>query len=144
MFADGAGKTKIYEALGDLAGVTLMMTVDSLISRAKQQIVLSCDNFNYKMVSSGKGLQLGRSEDCDLTVGAELASRLHAKITVKKGKFVLVDQSTNGTHVKTEDNVRHYLRREELALSGSGEISLGCRVSVSKTKELIRYHVKSL
>ena len=134
----------ISELVWEETGVTRMVAVDSLLSHAKQQIVLSCDNFTCEMVSTGSGLQLGRSVDCDLTVSAELASRFHAKIAVKRGKFMLVDQSTNGTHVKTEDGVRHYLRREELALSGSGEISLGCRVSASKASELIRYQVKSI
>ncbi len=132
----------ISELVWENADVTRMMTVDSLLSQAKQQILLSCDKFSCVMASTGEGLQLGRSDDCDLTVRAELASRLHAKIAVKRGKFVLVDQSTNGTHVKTEDGVRHYLRREELALIGSGEISLGCRISASKISEVIHYQVK--
>lgn len=134
----------ISELVWEEAGVTRMMTVESLLSRAKQKLRLTNCKLNYEMASTDAGMQLGRSEECDLTVNAELASRLHAKISVKRGKFVLVDQSTNGTYVKTENGVRHYLRREELALNGSGEISLGTRLSVSKTSEIIYYHVESI
>lgn len=132
----------ISELVWEEAGVTRMMAVDSLLSNAKQKIVLTCGGFSCEMLSTGEGLQLGRSEYCDLTVEAELASRSHAKISIKRGKFILIDRSTNGTFVNGEDGVRHYLRREELALNGCGQISLGCRVSVSKVSEIICYQVE--
>ena len=38
---------------------------------------------------------------------------------------MLIDQSTNGTFVKTPEGKEVYLRREELPLWGEGSISLG-------------------
>ena len=74
---------------------------------------------------------LGRGTQCDLLVPASLASRLHCRIEFRRGKFVLVDNSTNGTFVRTQDGKNVYLRREELLLWGSGLISLGEEVKAS-------------
>ncbi len=134
----------VSELVWENAGVTRMMSVDSLMDQLKQQLVLTWDENENIMETDDSGIQLGRSEECDLVISAELASRFHAKITVKRGKFVLVDQSTNGTYVKTKEDVRHYLRREELTLRGAGKISLDCRVSVSKSSELVSYEVRTI
>lgn len=73
----------------------------------------------------GSTIGIGRAETCDLVVGSPLASRVHARIESRRGKFVFIDQSTNGSYVRTEDGNVVYLRREELPLWGSGSISLG-------------------
>lgn len=73
----------------------------------------------------GGTLGIGRAETSDLVVGSPLASRHHARIESRRGKFVFLDQSTNGSYVRTEDGNVVYLRREELPLWGKGEISLG-------------------
>lgn len=68
---------------------------------------------------------LGRDEGCDLVCNGRLTSRTHARIEYRYGKFVLIDESTNGTFVLTQDGKEIYLRREELPLWGLGTISLG-------------------
>lgn len=67
---------------------------------------------------------MGRSKSADLTVNETLASRQHVRIEHRRGKFFIIDQSTNGTYVHHE-NDESFLRREEMPLSGSGMISLG-------------------
>ena len=42
-------------------------------------------------------ITMGRAEENDVVVKGTLISRLHAKIEVTRDKFLLVDQSTNGT-----------------------------------------------
>lgn len=77
-------------------------------------------------IGSNDSFVIGRGENCNLAVTkATLASRVHAKIVFKRGKFVLIDQSTNGTYVKTGSDDMLYLRREELQLWGHGVICLG-------------------
>jgi adenylate cyclase len=58
-------------------------------------------------------------------VETSLVSRVHARIEWRRGKFVLIDQSTNGTFVKPQGGQEVYLRREEMPLVGRGCISLG-------------------
>lgn len=85
-----------------------------------------------------QGFILGRANDCDLSINSDLASRHHAQLVYRKGKFVLVDQSTNGTFVKTQGGKEVYVQSEALPLSGSGFISLGKAVSVDN-EHLIYY-----
>lgn len=68
---------------------------------------------------------LGRDKNNDLVVNNTLASRQHAQIEYRGGKFILIDQSTNGTYVFTEDGRKSFVHREEFPLSGTGSISLG-------------------
>ncbi len=54
-----------------------------------------------------------------------MASRRHAKIELRASKFVLVDQSSNGTFVVLGNNVEQRLKREEMILYSSGRFAFG-------------------
>lgn len=82
---------------------------------------------------------IGRGVQSDLLCPARLASRTHALIEFRRGKFHLLDQSSNGTFVKTDDGENIFLRRQELMLWGSGYIALGEEVSKEDPKDLIYY-----
>ena len=71
------------------------------------------------------GLVLGRGAACDLPVNEKLASRQHVRIELRRDKFFIIDQSTNGTHVKLDNAAAAFLRREEMAITANGRISLG-------------------
>lgn len=62
---------------------------------------------------------------CQLVIDSTSASRDHCQIEFRRGKYVLVDHSTNGTCVQMTGNKNLFLRREELPLTGEGEISIG-------------------
>ncbi len=68
---------------------------------------------------------IGRNDKNELTVNAHLVSRVHAYCTYRRGKFILIDQSTNGTFVHVNQGPEIYLRREELPLVGRGLIGFG-------------------
>lgn len=82
---------------------------------------------------------IGRGVQSDLLCPARLASRTHAMIEFRRGKFLLMDQSSNGTFVKTDDGERVFLRRQELMLWGSGHIGLGEEVAVECPGDIIEY-----
>lgn len=67
-------------------------------------------------------MNIGRDADCDIPVRDRRASRNHARIERRGGKFVLIDQSTNGTYVTFAGEDELFLRREELVLRGGGSI----------------------
>jgi len=67
----------------------------------------------------------GRGGQCDQVIDSNLVSRVHAVIENRRGKFVLIDESTNGTYLKIEDRTPVFLRREEMLLQSYGEISFG-------------------
>ena len=70
-------------------------------------------------------LAIGRGHRCEVRVEAAAASRVHARIDHRQGKFILVDQSTNGTHLRRSDGSEAVLRNEACVLTGSGCFALG-------------------
>ncbi|TAN53529.1 MAG: adenylate/guanylate cyclase domain-containing protein [Methylococcaceae bacterium] len=67
----------------------------------------------------------GRAQDSDIVVDDQRVSRRHAKIELRRDKFVLVDESSNGTYVRFENRDEILLRREEMVLHGKGCFGLG-------------------
>lgn len=69
---------------------------------------------------------VGREQKiCTLAVPTTFASRDHFHIEHRRGKFILIDRSTNGTYVREDGTETVYLRREEMPLRGSGVICMG-------------------
>jgi len=138
------GKAEVFdisELVWENAGVTQMVSFDNFVSQLKQELILEYNGRTYTINSKGNSLQLGRSNTCDIVVDTGLVSRFHASIRVKRGSFVLVDQSTNGTYVQTNDGNTRYLRRDELVLQRDGLISLGKKIT-NQQNQLIHYRTK--
>lgn len=94
-------------------------------SSSDEVLTLTVGGDEY-IVSSLGSFSIGRGMNCDLAMPqVGLASRQHAVINFKRGKFILEDQSTNGTFVRTGDGNLVYLRREEMQLWGEGVFCLG-------------------
>ncbi|MBT8077572.1 MAG: adenylate/guanylate cyclase domain-containing protein [Gammaproteobacteria bacterium] len=72
-----------------------------------------------------KGVNLGRAEDNDLVVKGNLISRIHARVEMRRGKFILIDQSTNGTFLQNVQGEETFIRRDSTELVGEGIIGLG-------------------
>ena len=87
------------------------------------------------------GIVVGRDASCQLVVPDRMASRQHARIERRRDKFVLIDQSTNGTFVEFDGEAELVLRREEVMLRGKGRIALGHSVS-GHAEETIYFEVK--
>lgn len=87
-----------------------------------------------------KTINLGRSEDNDVVMKGSLISRLHARIEKRRGKFFLVDQSTNGTFIIDQSNRETFVRRDTAEVSGEGIIGLGKTVTTD-SPGAIRYRI---
>jgi len=68
---------------------------------------------------------IGRDGGCQLVLSAGMASRQHATVEWRRGKYVLIDRSTNGTFVKPDGERQVKLKREEFVLHGHGVIGFG-------------------
>jgi pSer/pThr/pTyr-binding forkhead associated (FHA) protein len=88
---------------------------------------LVLDWHDHKVTHDGgdSTLVLGSQPDVDLRLPREFTSRHHARIERRNHDFVLVDTSTNGTYVQTEDERVTYVHHGVLRLWGEGWISLG-------------------
>ncbi len=112
--------------------VTNMATASSFTNPARhyqaKTLTLTCGKNKIEIPNTTTSFVLGRGTDCELVIQGELISRYHSKLEHRRGKFIISDQSTNGTFIKTRDGLEIFLRREELALYGEGFISLGKKV----------------
>jgi len=68
---------------------------------------------------------LGRDAQNDIVIADRMASRQHARLERRRDKFVIVDQSSNGTFVTVDGEPEIMLRREELMLRGRGHVTFG-------------------
>ena len=81
-------------------------------------------------------ITMGRDSDCGLVIADNHASRLHCIIERRQDKFILTDQSTNGTYVTAEGSAEILLRREEFPLGKHGWIAFGqSRAEAEKVAE---------
>jgi len=122
---------RICEILWEADDVTTM-NVPSAVRSATEQgvLILRYEGHEVRVGTSERPVvTLGRGSQADMVIQAPLASRVHCRFESRRGKFVVVDQSTNGTFVRTADGEHVYLRREELLIWGSGAMALGEDVS---------------
>ncbi len=131
---------KMYEILWGQEDVTgIISRVDLAKHPGFSTLVLKYEDQEHIVKPNSDPMLIGRGKQCHLIVKALLASRTHARLEYRRGKFVLVDQSTNGTFVRSQEGGEVYLRREEFPLSGEGVISLGESIDDDPEK-LIYFH----
>ena len=82
---------------------------------------------------------LGRDASNTIFIMDPMCSRRHAKIELRAGKFVLVDQSSNGTFVIVGDSAEHLLKREEMILFSSGKIAFGHSI-IDNAAEVVEFN----
>jgi hypothetical protein len=84
-----------------------------------------------------KQMTLGRDASNDLVIADRKASRQHARIERRRDKYVLIDQSSNGTHLTLNGQPEFRIRREEFIFQGRGSISFGHPHASDPTEVLV-------
>src|SRR4029077_18984439 len=117
----------LYEVLWQTEDVTSMVPGIATESRPARamRLRLRCDDRELLGDERHSSITIGRAEDNDVVVKGNLISRLHARIEINRNKFVLIDQSTNGTFVQSADGEESFVRRDSLQIKGQGMIGLG-------------------
>lgn len=116
------------EQIGGSSATVVMgaVTAASLVQQAVQGLRLKYLGQDMTVIPEATPFHLGRDTvKCQLPIDSSFASRDHCSIEYRRGKYVLVDHSTNGTYVQMSGSRDLYLRREELPLTGAGQISIG-------------------
>src|SRR5210317_345132 len=93
--------------------------------RRASKLLLNFRDTTVEVSDRRKSINMGRADDNDLVVKGNLISRIHAKIEMRRGKFVLVDQSTNGTFLQNIQGQEKFVRRDSAELDREGTIGLG-------------------
>jgi class 3 adenylate cyclase len=97
---------------------------ESRLERASK-LLLNFKDSTVEVSDQRKSVNIGRADDNDVVVKGNLISRIHAKIEMRRGKFVLVDQSTNGTFLQNVQGQESFVRRDYAELGNEGTIGLG-------------------
>jgi adenylate cyclase len=107
---------------------------DSATAFIRQRAKPSAEHSTLRLRYRGKEIErrrekdaiaIGRDPNCGLVIDDDQASRVHCTIERRHDKFVLVDQSTNGTYVTVEGADEVQLTHEEFTLGRHGWISFG-------------------
>jgi len=104
------------------------------------KLVLSYAGREFVVDKDSPVAHIGRGEQNEIIASGRYVSRLHAKIEYRKGKFILVDHSTNGTHVHIQGEDGVCLHLDEAAVRGEGVISLG-REPAHEDAEIVRFRL---
>jgi adenylate cyclase len=124
----------------DEADATRMRTVTPAAGAGagEKKLQLTFGDKSVLLFTEGKTLTLGRSAECSLVVQTGFASRLHAKVIMRRGRFVLADESTNGTYIFPgglgSGAQEVFIKREEYLLPDKGVFSLGQSCSADDAK----------
>lgn len=125
--------------LQDHSATTVMSVHDITQQLNEHRLTLHIDQTPIHITADQTPFIIGRDKHkSQCHIDSTLASRDHCHILFQRGKFVLMDHSTNGTYVCPDQQKEIYLRREALPLQGSGSISLG-QPSAKNTHCLLRY-----
>ena len=89
------------------------------------KLLLNFKDTTVEVSDRRKSINLGRADDNDVVVKGNLISRIHAKVEMRRGKFVIIDQSTNGTFVQNVQGQEVFVRRDSAELDAEGTIGLG-------------------
>lgn len=91
----------------------------------------------------GDSISIGRDTGCDLPITTNRASRRHCVIERQNDRFVLADQSTNGTYVTPDGGTETLLRREDIPLGRHGWIAFGQPRAEADPAEIVEYFCDS-
>ncbi|MDH3305518.1 MAG: adenylate/guanylate cyclase domain-containing protein [Gammaproteobacteria bacterium] len=103
----------------------MLPTIEWENTRKPSKLLLNFRDTTVEVSDKRKSINMGRADDNDLVVKGNLISRIHAKIEMRRGKFMLIDQSTNGTFLQTVQGHEKFVRRDSTELGEEGTIGLG-------------------
>jgi adenylate cyclase len=137
-----SSEVALYEVLWQPEESTSMVPQIAMTSRERsnkgQRLRLRYQGQEILVEDGHNNITMGRAEENDLVVKGNLISRLHARVELNRSKFMLIDQSTNGTFVLGKDGEEAFVRRDSMQIRGEGLIGLG-NAPDSNSSQVIRY-----
>ena len=131
----------LYEALWQSDDITSMLPSIHLGGGADRKAVrlrLVFSDRELVLDESRPQTAIGRADENDVIIRGNLISRIHARIELSRSKFLLIDQSTNGTFVTAVNGEEAFVRRDSMQLKGAGLIGLG-KVPEPDSPQTIRF-----
>ena len=136
-----SGQMRIAEYLWEPKDATVLLKRSALPESARAGLELSWGRHLITVDSQQPAVSLGRQSHNELILNYERISRSHARIEHRRGRFYLVDHSSNGTYIQRPGEEVVFIKRDETQLSGSGIISLG-RIATPGSPGAVHFVVK--
>ncbi|MFC1516501.1 adenylate/guanylate cyclase domain-containing protein [Thermodesulfobacteriota bacterium] len=124
-----SGELLIYEIIWEEHDLTVMVDDAAEVPSIKARLEVQYRGETQVFDENNPSATLGRQIHNDVAVNDNRVSRSHARIEYRRGKFVIIDQSSNGTFVIFQGKKSIHLKRDETQLLGSGLIGLGREVT---------------
>jgi adenylate cyclase len=128
MLKGQGAEVTLFEVLWQTDDVTSMLpsiAISGGYDRKQARLRLKLPDRELVVDESRPQITIGRADDNDLVVRGNLISRVHARIELNRNKFLLIDQSTNGTFVHLAGGEESFVRRDSMQVKGEGRIGLG-------------------
>jgi class 3 adenylate cyclase len=122
------GEVTIFEVLWQHGDTTSMLPMIATITEQHRTFRIRLTYLGEELVLDDReraSATLGRGQENDLVIKGNLVSRLHARIEAGKNRFMLIDESTNGSFVQGQNGDDAFVRRDAIPLKGKGVIGLG-------------------
>lgn len=119
-------KMHVYELIWELSDLTdVAEETPKGLRKTHSLLRVECGGDTYELSIERPSLSVGRGQQNDIVFPNALTSRNHARIEYRRGRFVLTDESVNGTIVVREDGKTITLIRDEHPLDARGKIGMG-------------------
>ncbi len=117
----------LYELMWQPEEATSMLPTIEWESKSRKagRLTLTFRDTTVVVDERKKSINIGRADDNDLVIKGNLISRIHARIEQRRGRFILIDQSTNGTFLHNVQGDETFVRRDSIELVGEGILGLG-------------------
>ncbi len=117
----------LYELMWQPEEATSMLPTIEWENKARKagRLTLTFRDTTVVVDESKKSINIGRADDNDLVIKGNLISRIHARVEQRRGRFILIDQSTNGTFLHNVQGEETFVRRDSIELVGEGILGLG-------------------
>ncbi|HUR42423.1 MAG TPA: adenylate/guanylate cyclase domain-containing protein [Verrucomicrobiae bacterium] len=120
-------EVSVVQIVWEQRNQTILVSTGPTETVMAQTLLLKCKEQQWTLTPADLPRWMGRSEECEMVLQTSFASRKHVRFEYRRGKFMLVDESSNGTYVALGSGKPIYVRNEAFALVGAGTFSLGTR-----------------
>jgi len=118
-------QTEVHELIWRAEEMTILRTLPRKPIASAARLVLTIGNTRVELGDPRPLFTLGRDERNDAVVGEVTVSRHHARVELSNGRFVLTDQSANGTFIVPDEGDGAFVHRDSAVLEGRGLLGLG-------------------
>lgn len=123
-------QTEVFELVWQGADMTMVRARPAAPAAsepvsAEPRLILTIGVTRAELGARRPSFTVGRDALNDLVLAESIVSRHHAQVEYRKGRFILTDQSANGTFVEPDSGEGAFVSRDSLVLTGKGRLGLG-------------------